>query len=575
MSYLVLQRARSGCVYAYEATAHWDPKKKRSVQKRVYLGRQDPQTREVIPGRKRHEKEKSGLAVEEVRKAVEAGRGAVEDLIKTAHRETFSGRKGAVISREVPVIEVAEPGCLHLIQHLAAETGLAATLRRVFGDSLALQLILLAAYQMTQATPLYLARAWMEKTLGAGLFAGLGLGGDGGLLEKLGGDTPLWMKFLREWAAQRQHPRALIYDITSISTYSQLLDLAEYGYNRDEEPLPQVNLALVYDRADGLPLFYRALSGSISDVSTLKLTNELMREFGFADFHFVIDRGFFSQANLATMLANKTGFTMAIPFNSTQAKRFIRQRRASIGRAKHAFAWQGRPMHHMAGVWGIQLPEGRTAECAAHLYFDPRRKAEEESRLFGRILLAEERAAASSFAWPREAFRWLNDNAAGLKGYLAVRRAAGEKWVIRRKNNAVARRTALMGLTLILTTETRRSREEVLADYRARDQAEKAFDIFKNENGQSRLHISTREQAEGRLFLAFLALIISSDLDRRMRQAGLYKRFTTAEVFAELAKIRALRMASGETKLLEISKNQRTLLEKLKLPPITSNLVIK
>jgi hypothetical protein len=569
MSYVVLQRTKRGQVYVYQTTARWDPKKKRAVQQRVYLGRQDPHSQQVIPGRRRTAGQR-GVSLAQVKKAVATGKAAVTELLQAAQQRQTAGGGGA----GGPIAEVAEPGDLHLVRHLAQATGLEATLQRVFGEPIALQLILLAAYQLTQATPLYLARVWMEKVLGTAVWTRQGFAGDGGLLEQLGGDTPLRMKFLREWAAQRQHPRALVYDITSISTYSRLLDLAEYGYNGDAEPLRQVNLAAIHDRRDGLPLFYRVLPGSISDVSTLKLTGELIQEGGFTDFHFVIDRGFFSQANLAEMIAQHIGFTMAIPFSSTQAKRFIRQRRAAIGKVKNAFVWHGRTLYHLGGTWRVKRPTGQPAECAAHLYFDPQRKTEEEGRFLGRLLLIEDRAATVSFAGRREAYQWLNDNAEGLLHYFAVRPSAEAKWLIRRKNHAVACRTSTMGLTLILTTEADLSREEVLADSRSRDRVEKAFDIFKNENGQSRLYISTREQAEGRLFLAFLALIISSELDRRMRQAGLYKQYTTAEVFAELAKIRALRLASGEVKLLEISKTQRTLLEKLKIPPLTPNLVV-
>ena len=131
-----------------------------------------------------------------------------------------------------------------------------------------------------------------------------------------------------------------------------------------------------------------------------------------------------------------------------------------------------------------------------------------------------------------------------------------------------------MGVTLIVTTDNQLGRDETLMEYRSRDGIEKAFDIFKNENGQNRLHVSTREQAEGRFFLAFLALIVSCELDQRMRQSELYKRFTVAEVMAELAKIRQLHMSDGSTRLLEISKTQRTILEKLQVPPIPENLVI-
>ena len=64
----------------------------------------------------------------------------------------------------------------------------------------------------------------------------------------------------------------LIYDITSLSSYSQLINLLEYGYNRDGEPLPQINMSLILDKDKGIPVMYDIFPGSISDVSTLSGT---------------------------------------------------------------------------------------------------------------------------------------------------------------------------------------------------------------------------------------------------------------------------------------------------------------
>ena len=38
----------------------------------------------------------------------------------------------------------------------------------------------------------------------------------------------------------------LCYDITSISSYSQGNEFVRHGYNRDREPLPQVNMAMLF-----------------------------------------------------------------------------------------------------------------------------------------------------------------------------------------------------------------------------------------------------------------------------------------------------------------------------------------
>ena len=62
-----------------------------------------------------------------------------------------------------------------------------------------------------------------------------------------------------------------IYDITSLSSYSKLINLLEYGYSRDPD-LPQLNLSLIVDKRMGIPVMYDIYSESIVDVSTLKNT---------------------------------------------------------------------------------------------------------------------------------------------------------------------------------------------------------------------------------------------------------------------------------------------------------------
>jgi hypothetical protein len=48
--------------------------------------------------------------------------------------------------------------------------------------------------------------------------------------------------FFEEWIKRRSEDEYIAYDVTSISTYSQSIDIAEWGYNRDKERIPQINL---------------------------------------------------------------------------------------------------------------------------------------------------------------------------------------------------------------------------------------------------------------------------------------------------------------------------------------------
>ena len=73
--------------------------------------------------------------------------------------------------------------------------------------------------------------------------------------------------FLKTWRDVASSGKACFNDITSISSYSYENEMMEFGYNRDHEDLPQVNLGLIVDSGSKLPLYYHVHDGSIHDVS--------------------------------------------------------------------------------------------------------------------------------------------------------------------------------------------------------------------------------------------------------------------------------------------------------------------
>ena len=107
----------------------------------------------------------------------------------------------------------------------------------------------------------------------------------------------------------------LVYDITSLSSYSQSISLLEYGYNRDGLDLPQINLSLIVDMDLGIPVMYDLYPGSIADVSTLKNTVRKIKAQGVRNYTMIMDRGFFSTDNIEELVAADLSFI--IPPTST------------------------------------------------------------------------------------------------------------------------------------------------------------------------------------------------------------------------------------------------------------------
>ena len=120
--------------------------------------------------------------------------------------------------------------------------------------------------------------------------------------------------FLSLWLKKFINKEYFCYDITSISSYNKSIDFIKRGYNRDHENLAQINLALLFGQQSKLPVYYRRMPGNILDVQTIDSTTKHLDLLGIKGVRFILDRGFFSQNNVDTLLSRPgSHFTLAAP----------------------------------------------------------------------------------------------------------------------------------------------------------------------------------------------------------------------------------------------------------------------
>ena len=62
--------------------------------------------------------------------------------------------------------------------------------------------------------------------------------------------------FLKLWMNTILENEYICYDITSISSYSKVNDYIKFGYNRDGERLPQLNLAMLFGQESFLSVYF-------------------------------------------------------------------------------------------------------------------------------------------------------------------------------------------------------------------------------------------------------------------------------------------------------------------------------
>ena len=457
-------------------------------------------------------------------------------------------------------VHVEEIGRIAVLSHLSESSGLFNALRMAFGDEDARRLSCAAIHQVCEGEALYLLDDWLEDVSGDSC-DGVSPSSIGVLACEVGSKRamPLRRKFFMAWIKACGMPRALIHDTTSISTYSQRLEDAEWGYNRDDEQLPQMNLALVVAKEARVPIWHRKLPGSIPDVASLQGTASQLVDLGLDEFSFTLDRGYFSNANVVAMLSAKIKFAIGVPLHLKQSVKLVKEHRQSLIAFKRTFLTNGVLVSHVPCEFTVTMKDKEKRKIPAHLYFCPERHAQMANRLGKTVLEIAGKAADTTFANREEAGGWLAENARGLSKYLRIGMKSGKPSICVRPDQ-VAAATDKLGMTLIATSAGKSvsaGKEEVLVDYRSRDMAEKVFDSYKNATGNNKMRTGDDESAEGRIFIAFLAVTIRALMENALRKSEMKKSVTVPEALALLRKIKRLWRASGQPLLQEVPKKSR------------------
>ncbi|MFA7172337.1 MAG: hypothetical protein WC340_02810 [Kiritimatiellia bacterium] len=150
-----------------------------------------------------------------------------------------------------------------LLEKLSEETGLTGLVRRCFPEHHEM-IMSLVHFIVHKGLPLSRSEPWSTGHLHpmGGFLVSQRISE---LLLKITEDDR--QRFLSLWLAKMAENDYLCYDITSISSYSRGNEYVKFGYNRDSESLPQINLAMLFGQKNRLPAYYRRMQGNQMDES--------------------------------------------------------------------------------------------------------------------------------------------------------------------------------------------------------------------------------------------------------------------------------------------------------------------
>jgi transposase len=507
MTFQVKQRIK-GKTYVYEVESYWDHEKKQSRQRRKYLGTWDENSQKIIP------------------------------------------RDDAFVIKTT-----VNYGDVHILRSIATRLGIEKTLGKLFGEKANLMLTL-SFFKILEPRSLRMFGTWAEDSFFA---TASGMGKEkftsqylSRFLEEIADEEPAMLDFFRSRIGAADK-KSLIYDITSLSSNSKLLPLLEYGYNRNGDALPQVNLGLVVSKRSALPVYYKIFPGSINDVSTLEGLLKDVISLGVRSSTFILDRGFCSEHNLLCMLNKRQNFIMAMPLSTKTGKELVSRNNKEICNPANAWRYGESVINSVSESFRI----GRKIVHAC-LFFDEKRKVEERENFFNRLMDIEKVLDGKKVRGDAE--RFVKKTAGNMISCIEWRLEDG---LIRveRKPNAISQRINRFG-KLILVSRKKIDRSFALSAYREKDEIEKQYMRLKNDMEALPMRVRKEKTLRGLLFIFFISMIIRSRLLNLLRKGGVLEKRSVEEVMTEAGKLRAV-LIGEKWRLTEVTKTQREIFEKL------------
>ena len=506
MAFRVEQQIK-GKIYVYEVESYWDKTKQQARQKRTYIGRKNTKT------------------------------GTIEVTTKKVVSVPKDSRSF---------------GHVYLVKKIIDRLRLAETLKGVFPEYYE-QCLYLAIYKLITGDSYYLYPYWREDSY-LPESAAMNSQRISEVLQEIGENEQNVERFFARWISINDSKSAVVFDITSISSYSERNELLEYGYNRDCEDLEQVNLGVISKELSSgslhVPLAYRVYPGSIRDVTTLHNALELVAHYKMELSICVMDKGFFSEQNIKELHEKRIKYLISVPFSTALAKDTVNACYEQLESPLGAFSFRGDIYLHCSKKLTIQ-----GARCTLHIYLDKEKKAREETKLLSLISEIEAAFETKSFKNQDRAEQFIFETIKSKKRFFRVRKHKG-KFVVSRNQHAIESQMQLFGVCVMLTNQEL-DKVSALDLYRSKDGTEKIFRSFKNDVCLKRVRTKSAQAMKGSFFINFLATIILSHLTQVMKQQELFKTLTKQELLMSLAKLKVFTLANGQNLLAEISRKQK------------------
>ena len=363
--------------------------------------------------------------------------------------------------------------------------------------------------------------------------------------------------FQEDWNAKRDHRQRiyLSYDSTNKNSQAGDIDLIEFGKAKDEKGLPVFNVAVAFDKTNRVPLFYEEYPGSITDVSQFVYMVDKVKDYGYRNVGFVLDRGYFSKENIQYMDANGYAFIIMVKGCKSLVSSIVHENRNTFETEREcairSYKVYGKTVEAV-------LYEDDSLVRWFHIYFNPSKQAAEREQLEQRIeklrqYLEKHIGQDTKFGKTYRDYFELSYN------------SKGKLYSVKERSDVVKRELELCVYFCIITSE-KMTAAQALVQYKGRDMSEKLFRADKTFIGSKSNRTHSSESHSAKTFVEFIALIVRNRIynllkDTMLKLESSPNYMTVPAALRELEKIEMVRRSNSRYRLDHaVSKRQKIIL---------------
>ena len=357
------------------------------------------------------------------------------------------------------------------------------------------------------------------------------------------------------------------YDTTSISSYSNLLKQVKYGFNKESDPLPQINLALLFGEESNLPFYYRKLAGNISDAKTVKHLIADMEAIGFSKVKLVMDRGFYNEENINSLYHNHLKFLLSTKVSVKYVQKELNTIGDSIKTHINYNTDYKLYMKTSTIDWDYNQKRSYKEDVIKekkrmylHIYYSGEKALEQTYRFNAMLdsLKAELLSGKRKQEHEKQYTKYFEVTSTPVRGVK-----------VNIKQDAITKTEKNYGFFVLVSNEIK-DPVRALEIYRNKDVVEKAFGNLKERLNLRRTAVSSETALDGKLFVQFVALIYLSYIKKQMQENSMFKNYTIQDVLDELDIIECYEQSGQKLRVGEVTRKQSTLYERLGVKPPTT-----